>query len=99
MKRVSGLEYGNTTWTFEVPDDAFVMEAPPAEQIRPPLADPLSALKQAMDGPLGMKPVDQLVDSGSRVAIALNDWMGGSYYAAPREVFSSPIPCRGREGW
>lgn len=83
MRRVSGLEYGTAGWHIDVPDDAFVFERPPAEQVHPPLEDPGKKLQEALQQPIGMPPLDELVDRGSRVAITLNDWMGGSLYAAP----------------
>ena len=83
MKRVNGLEYGTESWHFEVPDDATVFEHPVAEQVHPPLSNPAEKLQEALQQPWGMPPLDQLVDRGSRVSITMNDWMGGSLYAAP----------------
>lgn len=82
MRQVS-LEYGNDAWTFQVPDDSIVVEDIPAQQVRPPLQDPVSALRESLAQPLGIEPLEKLIDAGSRVAITVNDWMGGSYYAAP----------------
>ena len=83
MRRVNGLEYGAESWHLEAPDDAIVFEHPAPEQVHPPLSNPAEKLQEALQQPLGMPPLDQLVDRGSRVSITMNDWMGGSLYAAP----------------
>lgn len=82
MRQVN-LEYGDDIWTAEVPDDTIVIEDIPTQQIRSPLQTPIFALQEALAQPLGTKPLEQLVDSDSRVSITVNDWMGGAYYAAP----------------
>src|SRR5262249_28128374 len=81
--RSVGLEYANGEISVELPDDSLVIEGLPPERIRPALSDPESALQQALAEPLGMPRLDELVDSRSRVTLTVNDWMGGSYYAAP----------------
>lgn len=81
--RSVNLEYGVGTSTFEVPNEATVIEGPSNDQVRPPLGDPVAALRAALAEPLGMEPLDTLVNSDSRVTLTVNDWMGGSFYAAP----------------
>lgn len=83
MRQVNGLEYGTEEWRLDVPDDAVVFERPPAEQIHTPLENPAPKLQEALQDPIGAPRLDALVDSGSRVAVVMNDWMGGSLYAAP----------------
>ena len=77
------LMYGEGTWNFTVPDGAVVVDDIPAGQIRAPLQDPVASLREALAEPLGMEPLERLVDKDSKVAISVNDWMGGSFYAAP----------------
>jgi len=83
MKRVNGLEYGAESWQFEAPDDSIVFEHPAPERVHSPLSNPAEKLQEALQQPIGMPPLDQLVDASSRVSITMNDWMGGSLYAAP----------------
>ena len=83
MRKVSGLEYGTESWHIEVPDDAIVFERPAPEQIHLPLTNPAEKLQEALQQPIGMPRLEDLVDSSSRVAITMNDWLGGSIYAAP----------------
>ena len=47
MRRL-GLEYGSDTWTFDAPDESVVVEGVRADQVRPPLEDPVSALQEAL---------------------------------------------------
>src|SRR5438552_13902585 len=82
MRQVA-LEYGQGMVCCEVPDDALVIEGVPPGRVRPALSDPVAALEDALDSPMGMPPLEELADRSSRVAITVNDWMGGSYYAAP----------------
>jgi hypothetical protein len=82
MQRLA-LEYGSDAWTFDAPDGSAVIEGVPATQLRPPLIDPSAALREALSEPLGMPSLEQLVDRHSKVALSVNDWMGGSYYATP----------------
>jgi lactate racemase len=81
--RLVTLEYDQSTVELESPDDATVIEGVAADKIYPALSDPAGALEEALDQPMGSEPLEQLVDKDSRVTITVNDWMGGSYYAAP----------------
>lgn len=83
MKRVDGLEYGKESWHLDVPDDAVVFEHPAPQQVHLSLSNPSEKLQETLQHPLGMPRLDQLVDHTSRVSITMNDWMGGSLYAAP----------------
>ena len=82
MQKVA-LEYGQNTVQLEIPDDATVIEKVPSDKIRTPLSHPEVALEEALNNPMGSEPLEQLVDKSSRIALMVNDWMGGSYYAAP----------------
>jgi hypothetical protein len=81
--RTVNLEYGKAEWAFDVPEDAQVIDDIPPAQVRTPLADPVAALHQALNEPLGFETLDKLIDRNTKVAITVNDWMGGSFYAAP----------------
>lgn len=82
MPQVS-LEYRSDQWPFEVAEDAIVVDDVPAGQVRPPLPDPVAALREALAEPMGTEPLEQLIDRNTKVSITLNDWMGGSFYALP----------------
>ena len=75
-------------WTekteVEVPDTADVAVAEVRPQ-HPPLADPLGALRAAVERPYGMPPLSDLVSAASRVAIAFDDPLkyGPKYLAVP----------------
>ncbi len=83
MKRVKGFELGTEALEVDLPDDTIVFERPPQDQLCPAQADPTTGLAEALEHPMGMPRIQDLVDKHSKVAITLNDWMGGSYYAAP----------------
>jgi nickel-dependent lactate racemase len=55
-----------------VPDAAVVVQAE-SRQEYPPLDDPGAAIRDALDAPLGMPPLRELVGKGSTVAIAFDD--------------------------
>lgn len=81
--RQVNLEYASEMWPFEVPEDAIVVDDVPAEQVRPPLPDPVAALREALAQPMGIAPLERLIDHNTKVSITVNDWMGGSFYALP----------------
>lgn len=61
---------------IQVPDSAKVMQG----QVRGQgFSDPVEAIKKALSNPLGMKPIKELVNSKSRVAIAFDDAMKRSH--------------------
>ncbi len=78
-----GLEYGSDHWGLDVPENAIVISDIPAEQVRPALPDPVSALRDALAEPMGIDPLEKLIDRNTKVSITVNDWMGGSFYALP----------------
>ncbi|HUX19683.1 MAG TPA: lactate racemase domain-containing protein, partial [Spirochaetia bacterium] len=82
------FEYGNGTLEADLPDertDVFV----PGETVKdpPPLADPISATKQAILNPLGMPPLSKSLKAGDRVCIVFPDRVkGGTHPTAHRKV-------------
>ena len=83
MKGVKVFELGAESLEIDLPDDTVVFDRPPQDQIHPAQANPTDGLAEALEHPTGMSRIQDLVDKNSRVTITLNDWMGGSYYAAP----------------
>jgi len=63
-------------WTeqveIEVPDEADVIAAEPRPE-HPALADPVAALREAVEHPYGMPPLAELVTPSSHIAIAFDD--------------------------
>ncbi len=63
-------------WTeqveIDVPDDADVIAAEPRPE-HAALADPMAALRAAVEHPYGMPPLAELVTPASRVAVAFDD--------------------------
>jgi lactate racemase len=77
MKTVAGIDYGiGTPWEIELPNSATVVDGVDESRIPPPLENVDSAVREAIRNPHGMKPLGDLVNSGSKVTIATNDWMG-----------------------
>ena len=74
----------NQTIEVDVPDRADVVAAGPRPE-HPALADPLAALRAAVERPYGMPPLSDLVSASSRVAIAFDDPLkyGPKYLAVP----------------
>jgi nickel-dependent lactate racemase len=84
MKTVDGIDFGlEQPWSIELPDSAFVAEHIPEERIPSPLADPAASVRDAVRSPLGLPALGDQVSAGSRVVIAINDWMGVSAVAIP----------------
>jgi len=67
-----------------VPESAAVIQAEPRPD-HPALDDPEAAICDALESPLGMPPLRELVDSGSKVAIAFDDPLkfGPKYLTVP----------------
>jgi nickel-dependent lactate racemase len=81
------LEYGDGTMEAALPDDAVVVDPGPHPNDPAPLADPLRATADALDAPLGIPPIGELIGPGSRVVIAFPDRVkGGTHDTAHRRV-------------
>ena len=72
MGIVVDIPYGETSVQAELPDHTFHI---PIQALRPltPLDDLQRTVGQALANPLGMPPLQELVNSGSRVTIAFDD--------------------------
>ena len=75
------LEYGDGYTTVDLPDSARVIRAGQAHSEPPPLADPLTATREAIRNPLGCAPLGDLVGPGSTVTIAFPDRVKGGVQA------------------
>ncbi len=64
------LEYGDGHLDVEIPNDAVVVRSENATHEPPPLRDPVSATKDALEAPLGCDPIRGQVGPTSRVTIA-----------------------------
>src|SRR5690606_10803786 len=81
------LEYGDGVMDVELPDSAIVVDPGPREDDPEPLADPVAATAEALDKPLGMPPITDLVGPGSKVVIAFPDRVkGGAHVTSHRKV-------------
>ncbi len=82
--KVDGIDYGlETPWEIDVPDDSIVIENTDESRIPPALADVPQAVRDAIRNPMGTAPLAGQVNSSSKVALILNDWMGVSVHAFP----------------
>src|SRR5438876_5168183 len=82
--KVDGIDYGlETPWEIDVPDDSIVIENTDESRIPPALADVPQAVRDAIRNPMGTAPLADQVNSSSKVALILNDWMGVSVHAVP----------------
>ncbi|MDR7463173.1 MAG: lactate racemase domain-containing protein [Armatimonadota bacterium] len=80
------LEYGDGHVRVEVPDSALVFWPGRSHQ-DPPQVDPAEATQRALEAPLGLPPLRELVRPGSRVVIAFPDRVkGGAHDRAHRKV-------------
>jgi len=82
--KVDGIDYGlGAPWEIDVPDDSIVIENTEESRIPPALADVPQAVRDAIRNPMGTAPLADQVNSSSKVALILNDWMGVSVHAVP----------------
>jgi hypothetical protein len=81
------LEYGDGVMEVDLPADAIVIDPGPHPNDPAPLPDPIRATADALDHPLGMLPIGELVGPGSKVVIAFPDRVkGGAHETAHRRV-------------
>jgi hypothetical protein len=82
--KIGGIDYGvESPWEIDVPDDAIIVENTAESRISPALTDVPQAIREAIRNPLGARPLADQVNSSSKVALILNDWMGISVHAVP----------------
>lgn len=80
------LQYGDGEMTASLPDSATVVRYGQT-YVDPPAVDPVEATRRALDEPLGMPPIEELVGPGDRVAIGFPDRVkGGTHDLAHRKV-------------
>lgn len=81
------FEYGTSMMAAELPDDTDVFIAGETVADPPFLPDPVAATAQAIDNPLGLPPLGELVDANSKVTIVFPDRVkGGQHPTAHRKV-------------
>jgi hypothetical protein len=86
MMREVFLDYGDGLMAAQVPDSAVVVRYGET-YVDPPEVDPWEATRQALENPLGMPPLRELVKPGHRVVIAFPDRVkGGAHPRAHRRV-------------
>ena len=85
MKKVE-LEYGDGKMAVELPDSATIVRHGET-YVDPPAVDPFAATRQALDAPLGMPPLWEMVGPRSKVIVAFPDRVkGGMHERAHRKV-------------
>ncbi|MFW5995860.1 MAG: lactate racemase domain-containing protein [Halanaerobiaceae bacterium] len=90
MKKVE-FEYGQGTMEAELPDSAEIFIPGETVPDPEPLSDPVAATRESILNPIGMDPISELVEEGSKVTIIFPDRVkGGSHETAHRRV-SIPI--------
>jgi hypothetical protein len=73
MAQVVELPFGTDTVRVELPDDATIVGGGDGRPRLPPVPDQAQAVRQALENPLDMPRVGELVRPGSRVLIAFDD--------------------------
>ncbi|MCP5099215.1 MAG: DUF2088 domain-containing protein [Chloroflexi bacterium] len=80
------LDYGDTTMRVELPDSATVVKYGDT-YTDPPEIDPFAVTREALENPLGTKPLRELVKPGDKVVISFPDRVkGGAHAKAHRRV-------------
>ncbi len=67
------LPFGDGTIDAQLPDRAQIVKGSQSNTRIEPLADPASAVREALAQPMGMPRIKELVKPGSRVLIAFDD--------------------------
>ncbi|MDA8216660.1 MAG: lactate racemase domain-containing protein [Dehalococcoidales bacterium] len=89
MQQVT-LEYGDHHMTVELPDSATVVQ-PGVTYQDPPKVDPVEATRKALNNPLGMPPIWQLVNSKSKVVVAFPDRVKGGFHDQSHRKTAIPM--------
>ncbi len=84
------IEYGDGRMQIEVPDDATILSS---EDLRhdPPAPDPYTATRKALENPLGMPPLKDIVKPHYKVVICFPDRVKGGAHAQSHRKVSIPI--------
>ncbi|MEW6047494.1 MAG: lactate racemase domain-containing protein [Bacillota bacterium] len=90
MKKVT-IEYGDGLMDIEVPDHAVVVRS--GETFTDPEAtgDPVALTRQALQNPLGMPRIRELVGPGSKVVIAFPDRVKGGFHPTAHRRVTIPL--------
>ncbi|MGI6578978.1 MAG: lactate racemase domain-containing protein [Saccharofermentanales bacterium] len=82
------FEYGLGFMEAELPDDRTDVFIPGETVADPPyLEDPIAATKEAINNPIGMKTVPELIDENSKITIVFPDRVkGGEHKTSHRKV-------------
>ena len=70
MSATAAIPFGDTWIDVRLPEGTRTIQAPPP---LPALADPVSAVREALRHPLGHEPLGKLAGPGARVTIAFDD--------------------------
>ena len=65
------IPYGHDTVSFDIPEKNFIGMMDPA--FTPALEDLKAAIEQAVDNPIGTKPLGEIVAPGKKIAIIIDD--------------------------
>jgi hypothetical protein len=90
MKTVA-LEYGEGTLTAQLPDSAEIFI--PGETVADPpyLEDVVAATRAAIEHPIGMPPIAELVGTGSKVTISFPDRVKGGFQPTSHRRTAIPL--------
>lgn len=81
------LEYGDHTIDADLPEQTDIFIAGETVADPPYLTDPVGATRQALENPIGMPPISELVGPGSKVTIVFPDRVkGGETPTSHRQV-------------
>ena len=85
------IEYGDGLMDIEVPDHAVVVRS--GETFTDPEAggDPVALTREALQNPLGMPRIRELVEPGSRVVIAFPDRVKGGFHPTAHRRVTIPL--------
>ncbi len=74
MKKDIAIEYGNTWIEVSVPEKAMIVQygTPPFPRIQPH-PNPEQAVRNALENPVGLEPIADLVKRGGKVTVAFDD--------------------------
>jgi nickel-dependent lactate racemase len=75
----------------EVPDDSVVVTAGDLYQDLQPSADPVALTKKALEQPLGMPRLREIVGPGSRVVISFPDRVKGGFHETAHRRVTLPL--------
>ncbi len=90
MKTID-FEYGEGMLQAELPDNADIFIPGITVPDPPFLPDPVSATKEAISNPIGMKPISELVNKGSKVVIIFPDRVKGGFQKTSHRKVAIPI--------